>query len=139
MDALAVSPHETRSSLVDGTVADSFHVCSLDGLVVLKLIGFVEREQARILEVDERSARLRVGQTWWERLWNGGPTSQAVEVRLAFTPALEDEVGPRGNQAPHARVDVQLVPVGRGRVTESFRSHAHELLRRLRWHFIANC
>ncbi|MFG0335351.1 MAG: hypothetical protein ACF8TS_18485, partial [Maioricimonas sp. JB049] len=113
MDAVAVATQKTCSGQVEGTVADSFHVCSLDGLVVLKLIGFVEREQARILEVDERSARLRVGQTWWERLWNGGPRTQAVEVRLAFTAAKKDEVGPQGNQAPHARVDVKLVPVGR--------------------------
>ncbi|MEW4528535.1 hypothetical protein [Maioricimonas sp. JC845] len=138
MDALAVAVQGTRSGTADAPVSDSFYVCSLDGLVLLKLVGFVEREQARILDVDEQSARLRVGQTWWERLWNGGPATPAVDVRLAFTPERPQESESQGSKPPHSRVDVELVPAGRGRCDESFRAVANELLRRMRWHFLAN-
>lgn len=135
MDAVVVAAEGTFGKHHDGPVTDSFYVCSLDGLVLLKLIGFVEREQARVLDIDEQSARLRIGQTWWERLWNGGPASRAVEVRLAFTPETPEESAVHRQRAPHSRVDVELIPAA-GRADESFRSCANALLRRLRWHFL---
>ena len=48
----------------------------------MKLLSFIEDQEAELLDITEDQLRLRVGRTWWERCWYGLRGHAPLEIRL---------------------------------------------------------
>ena len=78
LDEPVVAPktYRTRRHAV---VTESFTSCDLGNSLMLKLCGFIEDQQAEILDVNEKRLQLRVGRSWLARFWHGSVSHGAID------------------------------------------------------------
>lgn len=118
--------------------SDSLIACEIGGTLLVKLLGFVEDQQAELLDVTEDQLRLRVGRTWWERWWYGFGGHAPLEVRLDIQQACDESHQPQQATPPrHSRIDVAVRPLSRYWKPERFQTQAERVVHRLRWHLMA--
>jgi hypothetical protein len=117
-------------------VREALHACDLGNTLFLKLCGFIQDQQARLLEVDEHNYRLQSGFSRWERFWHGGDGHDPVLVTLAVR---RDEAAEwdRRSHASDAIVEIAVRPAGFGWSAADFDSTARHIVRRLRLHLMA--
>ena len=132
------SDHDAEGTPARQGITSQFATCKIGGMLLLKLIGFVEDERAEILEVAEDHVVLRLGQPWYLRWWTGEERRRPVSVRLDFAEPGDDL--PQWQQATARRsivkVDIRSMTTShRGR---DFQRRADAVLRNLRLHFVAD-
>lgn len=117
-------------------VHEALHACDLGNTLFLKLCGFIQDQQARLLEVDEHNYRLQIGYSRWERFWHGLKGHDPVLVTLA----VRRDASPDWDRLSHAAgaiVEIDVRPVGFGWRPADFESCARHIVRRLRLHLMA--
>ena len=103
----------------------------------MKLLGFIEDQKAELLDITEDQLRLRVGRTWWERLWYGVHGHAPLEMRLDLSHRDRPAFGPHQKaHATHSKIDVAVRPLSRNWKPEPFETEAERLVHRLRWHLM---
>jgi len=115
----------------------NFVACEQGGTLMLKLCGFIESYGAEILDVDEEHLRLRVGQTWLQRLWRGGRNHGPVEVSLDLKRPDRHVADWQRTTAHQVKVRASVLPVGRWQ-PRKFEDCAQGILHRLRWHLMSS-
>jgi len=131
--APVAAPLTARRGLV---VHDALHACNLGNTLFLKLCGFIEDQQARLLEVDEQNYRLKIGYSRWERFWHGVESHDPLLVTLA----VRRDEAPEWDRRSHvagAIVEIVVRPAGFGWSATDFDSTARHIVRRLRLHLMA--
>jgi hypothetical protein len=122
-----------RHSVVTG----SFTSCDLGNSLMLKLCGFIEDQQAEILDVNEKRLQLRVGRSWLQRWWHGvrshGPLEITLDIDRQAVRLIDDW---RRIHAPHAVVRVHVRPLGRLWRQDAFEACARQVMQRLRRYLI---
>jgi hypothetical protein len=117
-------------------VREALHACDLGNTLFLKLCGFIQDQQARLLEVDEHNYRLKIGYSRWERFWHGmsghDPVLVTLAVRRDETPEWD-----RRSHAADAIIEIAVRPAGFGWNAADFQSTARHIVRRLRLHLMA--
>ena len=125
----AVAPFQIKDELVTSNIA---------GTLMLKLCGFVEDQQARILDISEDHLKLKIGYTLFERFWHGlsghGPLEVTLDIRDGAGEGLADW---QRSQARHARVCVCVRPAGGAWGQKRFESCANAVLHRLRLYLMS--
>lgn len=118
-------------------VREALPACDLGNTLFLKLCGFIQDQQARLLQVEEHNYRMKIGFSRWERFWHGINSHDPVLVTLAVhrdhTPAYD-----RRSHAAQAIVEIDVRPAGFGWSAEAFDSCARHIVRRLRLHLMAS-
>ncbi|MFO1096004.1 MAG: hypothetical protein U0992_22265 [Planctomycetaceae bacterium] len=116
-------------------VHESVSACDLGNTLFLKLCGFIQDQQARLLEVDEHHYQLKIGFSRWERFWHGvgghDPVLVTLAVRRDETPECD-----RKSHAAQAIVDIDVRPAGFGWSAATFERCAAHIVRRLRLHLM---
>lgn len=115
----------------------SLVACDNGGTLIMKLLGFMEDQEAQLLDVTEDHLRLRVGRAWWERWWHGMNGHAPLEIRLDIRRAPGEDLPPhQRTQASQSRIDVAVRPLSRTWKPDPFQSAAERLMHRLRWHLM---
>lgn len=121
-------------------LADRFVSMSVGGTLVLKACGFIEDQQARILNVTESSLRVRTGHEWYERLLSGRRRRKPMEVVLEIHP-LMDQDDPARASSPfpdrYCVIEARIVAGSRSWSQAEFAEESRRLLWRLRSCFMA--
>jgi hypothetical protein len=101
--------------------------------LLLKLCGFIEDQQAEVLDVSEDQLRLRIGRSWFARLWRRagghGPLEVTLDIVRSNTRKIDEW---RHIHAPHAQVLISVRPLGRFWKQADFQECAEQLVQRLR-------
>lgn len=114
---------------------DSLVACDFGGALIVKLLNFIEDQEAELLDVTEDQMRLRIGRTWWERWRHGLPGHAPLEVRLDIRHGTEEVLKPHHSpRSGHSQIDVDVRPLSRSWKPESFQSQAERVVHRLRRH-----
>jgi hypothetical protein len=133
IDNTALTATCTERGLV---VREALPACDLGNTLFLKLCGFIQDQQARLLEVEEDNYRLQIGHSRWERFWHGvgghNPVLVTLAVRRDETPEWD-----RRSHAAQAVVEIAVRPAGLGWQAREFESCAQHIVRRLRLHLMA--
>ncbi|MGD9857908.1 MAG: hypothetical protein AB7U20_23435, partial [Planctomycetaceae bacterium] len=115
-------------------VSSRFATCKIGGMLLLKLVGFIEDERAEILEVSEDHIVLRLGQPWFARWWHGVERRRPVSVRLDFAEPGIDLPSWQRASARRSMVNVEIRPMTGSFRSRDFRRRADSVLRSLRLH-----
>jgi hypothetical protein len=116
-------------------VHEALPACDLGNTLFLKLCGFIQDQQARLLDVQEHHYQLKIGYSRWERFWHGihghEPVLVTLHVRHDETPEWE-----RRSHASQAIVEIDVRPAGFGWQAAAFENCARHIVRRLRLHLM---
>jgi diguanylate cyclase (GGDEF)-like protein/putative nucleotidyltransferase with HDIG domain/PAS domain S-box-containing protein len=144
-----LSPNELSEPLLReneaGTKPESFELqsqflaCVASELIVMKLSGFMEQVNARVLEVTPERVRMRLGRTGLLSGWGRTDDRKPVEVDLSFgTETPFKAVNGRTVRSNQVQVQVKIIPVGRIKSREVFLERARKVLKELSNYFIAD-
>ena len=117
-------------------VRESLSACDLENTLFLKLCGFIQDQQARLLDVNEHRYKLKIGYSRWERFWHGINGHEPVLVTLNVRRDATADCDRRSHSA-QAVVDIDVRPAGFGWRETAFESCARHIVRRLRVHLMA--
>lgn len=119
-------------------ITHSLTACDLGNTLLLKLCGFIEDQNAELIEVSEDCYRLRIGHSRLARFWHGIAGHNPVEVTLHIRrdESYRPEVG-RYSRPADARIEVVVRPLGLGWRRERFDECGHRIVNRLRFHLMA--
>lgn len=116
-----------------------FLACVASELIVFKLGGFVNRVNARVLEVTPERVRIRLGRTGLFSGWGRSDDRRPVDVDLDFSSeAPIKTVNGRKVRSNQVQVRVKIVPVGRVKSREVFLERARGVLKELSNYFMAD-
>lgn len=117
-------------------IREAFNACDLGNTLFLKLCGFIQDQQARLVDVRDHHYKLKIGYSRWERFWHGIKGHEPVLVTLNVR-----QNGARGSvpqsQAAGAVVEIDVRPAGIGWRPAAFEKCARQIVRRLRVHLLA--
>jgi len=119
-------------------VTSRFATCKIGGMLLLKLVGFIEDERAEILEVSDEHIVLRLGHPWYLRWWHGVERRRPVSVRLDFAEPSNDTPSWQKANARRSLVTVNIRPMTNTFRPRDFERRADAVLRNLRLHFVAD-
>lgn len=119
-------------------VSDRFVACKAGGMLMNKLLGFIEDEGAQVVSISESQVTLRMGQPWYRRWSLGRDRRRPVEVKIQFAEPGEDLATWKQANARRSVVDVQLRPLTPTFRTHEFHRRADAILRTLRLYFVAD-
>lgn len=128
-----VDPNMMRDGLTR-----QFATCKIGGMLLLKLIGFIEDERAEIMEVSEEHIVLRLGQPWYLRWWHGEERRRPLAVRLDFSDPESELPNWRKANARRSLVTVNIRPMTKSFRPREFQQRAESVLHNLRLHFVAD-
>lgn len=111
---------------------DAFQACIAADMCVYKLGGFVESNNARIVDVTENHVQLQLGQKGLFSTWGGTPERQPISMSLDIS-KMETKI----RTASRVRVAVRITPVGKVRRSETFQERARVAYRTLKEYFVA--
>lgn len=121
-------------------LADRFVSMSVGNTLVLKACGFIEDQQATILDVTESSLRIRTGHPWYARLLSGSRLKKPLEVALRIQPLPHQNDLSRFSPQNADRYCVIEARIAGRRISWSqpeFAEESRRLLWRLRSYFMA--
>lgn len=118
-------------------VTGQIATCKAGGMLLLKLMGFIEDQRAEILDVSEEHIVMRLGRPWYVRWWDGGERRRPVRVRLDFADSCVD-ASAQTSSARRSLVNVHIRPMTRSFREADFRRRADDILHKLRLHFVAD-
>jgi hypothetical protein len=130
--------HHAKQGPARQGITSQFATCKIGGMLLLKLVGFIEDERAEILEVSEDHIVLRLGQPWYLRWWHGEERRRPLSVRLDFAEPGDDTPNWRKANARRSLVNVDIRPLTRAYRSRDFQRRADGVLRNLRLHFVAD-
>ncbi len=119
-------------------VNSEFVTCKVGGMLLLKMIGFIEDQRAEVLEVSDQHIVMQLGRPWFHRLWHGGERRRPVQVRLDFADPGDDLPTWKQATARRSVVSVEIRPMTLSFGTREFHRRAQGVLRNLRLHFVAD-
>ena len=119
-------------------VQSQFLTCKVGGMLMLKLIGFIEDQQAEIAEVSDHHIVMQLGRPWYSRIWHGDERRRPVRVRLDFADPGDDLPTWKMATARRSVVNVDIRPVSMTFPRRDFHRRAQGILRNLRLHFVAD-
>ncbi|MBX3436492.1 MAG: hypothetical protein KF861_03305 [Planctomycetaceae bacterium] len=128
----------TERAPSEQAVSSQFAACKIGGMLLLKLIGFIEDERAEILEISEEHVVLRLGRPWYSRWWNGDERRRPVSVRLDFAEPGNDLPTWQRATARRSLVKVNIRPMTTTFRNQDFQRRAQSVLRSLKLHFVAD-
>jgi hypothetical protein len=132
------SPQQLERYAAQGRcVTDRFRACRIGGMLMTKLLGFIEDERAEILSVCESQVTLRLGRPWLQRM-RGGDRRRPIEVCIQFAEPGEDLAEWQKTRARRSEINVSLRPMSRLYPTRDFHRRADSILHMLRLHFVAD-
>ncbi|SFI17035.1 hypothetical protein [Planctomicrobium piriforme] len=119
-------------------VTDRFVSLSVGNTLILKACGFIEDHQARILDVDESSLKVRIGFPWHRR-WLHGLHRKPIDVSLQIRRGemLPESASQKLSPDRYCMIDVVIQPVALGWQTADFHQEARRLVWSLRSYFMA--
>ncbi len=129
---------DTEETTTQRGITSQFATCKIGGMLLLKLLGFIEDERAEILEAAEDHVLLRLGQPWYLRWWRGEERRRPVSVRLDFAEPGDDQPHWQAATARRSIVNVDIRPMTRSHRGRDFEQRADAVLRNLRLHFVAD-
>lgn len=105
-------------------------------MVVYKLRGFLEDQGARLVEVDQQRALVRIGSKGVFNRWGKSDDRKPVEMEIVFQPATQEETG---KSQPHRlSIRIKVVPLGKIKCSETFHARAQKVVRVLKSYFAAS-
>ncbi len=120
------------------TVKGEFVTCKVGGMLLLKMVGFIEDQRAEVLEVSDHHIVMQLGRPWYHRWWHGGERRRPVRVRLDFADPSVDLPTWKQARARRSVVNVDIRPMSLSFGTRDFHRRAQSVLRNLRLHFVAD-
>lgn len=119
-------------------VTESLTACDVANTLMLKLCGFIEDQQARLLDVSEDHYRLQIGFNRLARFWHGISGHDPVEVTLKIErdESYQPEAG-RASRPSRATIHVSVRPLSGSWRTDTFEECGRRIVHRLRLHLIA--
>lgn len=129
--------HLARYAPQGRCVTDRFCACKMGGMLMTKLLGFIEDERAEILSISASQVTLRLGRPWLNRI-RGGDRRRPIEVCIQFAEPGEDLSEWRNTLARRSEIKVRLRPMSWLYPTRDFQRRADSILRILRLHFVAD-
>jgi hypothetical protein len=121
----------------DFVLRETLPACDLGNTLFLKLCGFIQDQQARLLDVHEHYYKLKIGYSRWERFWHGIGGHEPVLVTLKVRHDATLESG-RRSHAAQALVEIDIRPASLSWRPGAFQDCARHIVRRLRLHLMAN-
>jgi hypothetical protein len=119
-------------------VTDQFVACKTGGMLLNKLLGFIDDERAEVLNISESQATLRLGRPLLGRLADWSERRRPVEVKISFAEPGEDLTQWKRANTRRSVVDVQLRPLTWRLSTKNFHRRAESIVHNLRQHFVAD-
>jgi hypothetical protein len=119
-------------------IGDRFVSLNVGNTLILKVCGFIDDHQARILDVSETQLNVRIGAAWYRRVFNPG-LPRLIDVNLKIERDAESRLAAvrQLSASSYCTLSVQLRPVGPGWNPMRFQQTARRLLWTLRAHFMA--
>lgn len=117
-------------------VHEALHACDFGNTLFLKLCGFIQDQQARLLDVHDHNYRLKIGFSRWERFWHGIEGHDPLLVTLAVR---RNELPASARHSPAAQtiVEIDVRPAGFGWNRSEFDNTARHIVHKLRLHLMA--
>lgn len=116
------------------TFERTINACISSDLIVYKLGGFVNDNEAHLKEVNTGQVVMQVGQSGLLPFWGKTEDRKPVNVEVTFDPAAKN------NRASSKQVEIKIkiVPQGRVKQPKLFQSRANRVFRLLKDYFVAN-
>lgn len=118
-------------------IREALNACDLGNTLFLKLCGFIQDQQARLVDVHEHRYQLKIGYSRWERFWHGikghDPVLVTLNVRHEGAPHSD-----RSSNSAQAVVEIDVRPGSLNWRPAAFESCARHIVRRLRLHLMAS-
>jgi diguanylate cyclase len=115
-----------------------FLACTAAEMIVYKLGGFVNEEDAQLLEVTSERVRMRLGRRTLFSRWGKTDETRPVDVELDFGSEVPlRDVNGRKVKSNQVHVTVRILPVGRVKSREIFIERARQVLKGLSTYFLA--
>lgn len=113
-----------------------FSAVVAEDMVVYKLGGFVNDNEARLLEVTPERTVIRLGRTGLLPFWGRSESSRPVLLVVELENAESARRATRGSSV--IRVTARVTPLGWVRKSETFQARARRVLKTLRSYFVVN-
>lgn len=134
----ATSERGTLTSAPRFCATECVSTSNVGTTLLLKLCGFIEDQQAEVLDVSEDQLRLRIGHSWLARLWRRvgghGPLEVTLDIARSSTRKIDEW---RHIHSPHAQIWIHVRPLGRFWKQADFEACAGQLVQRLRRYLIS--
>lgn len=112
-------------------IQDQFTTTQLGNLFMMRLLAFIQDNNAKLLDIDEHSARLEVGGRSFSDWLMGRAYIERTQIELAFA-----EAPSRSQADPTTRLDVSVtVKPGRFARRAEFPAIASHFVREMRGYF----
>ena len=115
----------------------SFSALISSDIVVYKLGGFVNDNDARLTEVNPNRAVMRLGKSGLLPFWGKTDDRRPIEVELVFDNATRKSTSGSRNATPRVEVMIRMTPLGWIKQPEVFLKRAARVFRLLKDYFVA--
>lgn len=134
--AETVEPVPTNSDKM--VFESSFSALISSDIVVYKLGGFVNDNDARLTEVNPNRAVMRLGKAGLLPFWGKTDDRRPIEVELVFDNATRKSTSGSRNASPRVDVMIRMTPLGWIKQPQIFQQRAARLFRLLKDYFAAD-
>lgn len=129
------TPQPTPGKMV---FENSFSALISSDIVVYKLGGFVNDNDARLTEVNPNRAVMRLGKAGLLPFWGKTDDRRPIEVELVFDNATRKSNSASRNASPRVEVMIRMTPLGWIKQTDVFQQRAARVFRLLKDYFVAD-
>lgn len=117
---------------------NTFNAFISSDIVVYKLGGFVNDNDAKLTEVNTSHAILRLGQTGLLPFWGKTDDRRPVEVEVEFGNFVKKTDGNKRSSTSQVEIKVRISPLGWVKQTTQFQQRANRVFRLLKNYFAAD-
>ncbi len=117
----------------------SFLACVTDEMVVLKFGSFVKEQQAKLIDVKQGKAVLRLGNTLLLPFWGSSPKRQPVEMQINFGPPpkhIQQTI--KQGVSERTYFEITITPRGWAKDVQTFQARARRAFLMLKSYFVAD-
>ncbi|QDV15886.1 putative diguanylate cyclase YdaM [Gimesia panareensis] len=116
----------------------SFSALISSDIVVYKLGGFVNDNDARLTEVNPNRAVMRLGKAGLLPFWGKTDDRRPIEVELVFDNATKKSTSASRHATPRVEVMIRMTPLGWIKQPDVFQQRATRVFRLLKDYFVAD-
>lgn len=127
----------TETTLDSMTFEQSLKACISSDIIVYKLGGFVDDNEAKLTEVRTNLAVMQLGKSGLIPYWGKTDDRKPVQVEVEFGSAAKKVTEKSRASTPQVEINIKISPLGWIKKPEVFQQRANRVFRLLKDYFLA--
>lgn len=139
LTGIAPPPNHSEESVVDDmTFEHTFNACISSDIIVYKLGGFVNDNDAKLTEVNTNRAVMRLGKSGLLPFWGKTDDRRPVEIEVEFGSVTKKDHSQNRASTPRVEITIRISPLGWVKKPTLFQQRANRVFRLLKDYFVAD-